>query len=181
MREAQHGNEQVAVAQIVDAGSQRGYRHEVVRQCRRVVGQPRDEGMHALRRDPGAREISGAQGHHGATTGLGSTGWLKSIYAGWRAATRTLLHQNAGAIGGGSFPWDADYLHYFVRQPYPSRVTGADIVIGRIGHAEHLILLSQMPEHGVIFSDGMETDHLDFNSGTEARIGIANKQGMLVA
>jgi hypothetical protein len=114
------------------------------------------------------------------STGLGSTGWLRSIYAGWHATTRTLLHDAVHGTDDGSFAWDADYLHYFVREPYPSRITGADIVIGRVARDEHLVLVSQMPENGVIFSDGIEADHLDFNSGTEARIGIATKQGQLV-
>jgi len=113
------------------------------------------------------------------STGLGSTGWLKSIYAGWAAATRTLLGQPADAISDGSFPWDADYLHYFVREPYPSRASQADIVIGRIAHAEQMILVSQMPENGVIFSDGIESDYVEFNSGTQAAIGVGEKQGLL--
>jgi hypothetical protein len=41
-------------------------------------------------------------------------------------------------------------------------------------------LISQMPENGVIFSDGIESDYLEFNSGTLAEIGIAEKKGQLV-
>jgi hypothetical protein len=37
-----------------------------------------------------------------------------------------------------------------------------------------------MPENGVIFSDGIEADRLDFNSGTEAQITIAERQGRLI-
>jgi hypothetical protein len=37
----------------------------------------------------------------------------------------------------------------------------------------------QMPENGVIFSDGIESDHLEFNSGALATIGVAEKQGLL--
>jgi len=39
---------------------------------------------------------------------------------------------------------------------------------------------SEMPDNGVVFSDGIEADCLEFNSGTEARIGVAEKQGILV-
>ena len=39
---------------------------------------------------------------------------------------------------------------------------------------------SQMPENGVIFSDGIEQDFLQFNSGIEARISVAPKRGFLV-
>jgi len=34
---------------------------------------------------------------------------------------------------------------------------------------------------GVILSDGIEADFLDFNSGTRATIGLAAKQGCLVS
>jgi hypothetical protein len=37
-----------------------------------------------------------------------------------------------------------------------------------------------MPENGVIFSDGIETDFLQFNSGTEATIRLAARKGHLV-
>jgi len=37
-----------------------------------------------------------------------------------------------------------------------------------------------MPENGVIFSDGIETDFLQFNSGTEATITVAERHGKLV-
>ena len=39
---------------------------------------------------------------------------------------------------------------------------------------------SQMPENGVIFSDGVENDFLNFNSGIEATITLAEKIGHLV-
>jgi hypothetical protein len=37
-----------------------------------------------------------------------------------------------------------------------------------------------MPENGVIFSDGIEADYLEFNSGTQAVVGVADKKGRLV-
>ena len=114
------------------------------------------------------------------STGLGSTGWLKSVYAGWASTTRTLL-QEPVASTSASFPWNADHLHYYVREPYPSRVTQADIVVGPITASERMALESRMPENGVIFSDGIESDFLEFNSGTHATITIAEKQGILVA
>jgi NAD kinase len=113
------------------------------------------------------------------STGLGSTGWLKSVYAGWAAATHTLLECEVAAPRAGAFAWDADYLHYFVREPFPSRTTKAGIVIGRIAHADRMTIVSQMPENGVIFSDGVESDYLEFNSGAQATIGVAEKRGLL--
>jgi hypothetical protein len=37
-----------------------------------------------------------------------------------------------------------------------------------------------MPENGVIFSDGIESDFLEFNSGTEVVIAVAERQGRLI-
>jgi NAD kinase len=114
------------------------------------------------------------------STGLGSTGWLRSVYAGWATATRCLLGHDLAPVGDGSFPWDAPYLHYFVREPYPSRTTQASLVIGRIAEGGRMRVISEMPDNGVVFSDGIEADYLEFNSGTEATIGVAEKQGVLV-
>ena len=114
------------------------------------------------------------------STGLGSTGWLKSVYAGWATATHCLLGRDVARLGDGSFPWDARYLHYFVREPYPSRTTQARLVIGKIAEGGRMRVISEMPDNGVVFSDGIEADYLAFNSGTEATIGVAEKQGTLV-
>jgi hypothetical protein len=37
-----------------------------------------------------------------------------------------------------------------------------------------------MPVNGVIFSDGVESDFLNFNSGAIASIGIAEEKAVLV-
>lgn len=115
------------------------------------------------------------------STGLGSTGWLKSLYAGWAAAAASFGMARPPGAGDGSFAWDADYLHYFVREPFPSRTTGASLVVGRATAREPLRLVSEMAEGGVIFSDGIEADFLTFNAGTQATITVAERHGMLVA
>jgi hypothetical protein len=66
-----------------------------------------------------------------------------------------------------------------VREPFPSRTTQANIVIGRIAGVDRMTIVSQMPENGVIFSDGIESDYLEFNSRSIATIGVAEKQGVL--
>ncbi len=55
-----------------------------------------------------------------------------------------------------------------------------DATFGKITSETPLALVSQMPENGVIFSDGIESDFLQFNSGTTATIGVAAKKGHLV-
>ncbi|GLH81926.1 sugar kinase [Bradyrhizobium sp. SSBR45G] len=112
-------------------------------------------------------------------TGLGSTAWFKSIVTGALAI--------AGSFGspttGGDYtalPWDARALRFAVREPFPSKTSQTSLVCGGLNGGEILRLRSLMPENGVIFSDGIEADHLDFNAGTEAVIGIAERQGRLI-
>lgn len=114
------------------------------------------------------------------STGMGSTGWLKSLYAGWTGAAATFAAEPPQEVSNASFPWDADFLNYFVREPFPSRTTGASLVTGRISAAAPMTIVSEMAENGVIFSDGIEADFLEFNAGTRAMIGIAERQGLLV-
>lgn len=111
------------------------------------------------------------------STGLGSTGWLKSILVGAKAIANQTTSQKAKKL---QTPWDADFLQFTVREPFPSNTSAASLVCGRIATHAHLSVTSQMPEHGVIFSDGIEADYLEFNSGIVARIGIAEKKGHLV-
>jgi hypothetical protein len=78
------------------------------------------------------------------------------------------------------FAWDANYLFYTVREPFPTKTTGASLVFGRVTPESPLFLESRMAENGVIFSDGIEKDFLEFNSGTQATINIAERHGVLV-
>jgi hypothetical protein len=76
--------------------------------------------------------------------------------------------------------WDASYLYFTVREPFPSKTSSASLVFGRVTQQEPLIIRSEMPEHGVIFSDGIEADFLEFNSGAQATVAPAEKKGQLV-
>ena len=113
------------------------------------------------------------------STGLGATGWLKSVIAGAGGIDRFCGLQEMPSLDRG-FTWESDYLYYTVREPYPSRSTGASMVFGQVRKNRRLQVISQMPENGVIFSDGMENDFLEFNSGAAAEIGVCETCGNLV-
>jgi NAD kinase len=113
------------------------------------------------------------------STGLGSTAWMRSILTG----ASMLMHvQSAGrpAVEPKSMPWDAPYLFFAVREPFPSVVTQTTLVSGRADHQTPLTVRSLMPENGVIFSDGIESDFLEFTSGITATISVADRVGHLV-
>ncbi|MBI4751634.1 MAG: sugar kinase [Acidobacteria bacterium] len=114
------------------------------------------------------------------STGLGSTGWFTSLMRGAlevasRISGQTLSHQYFQKLS-----WDADMLYYTVREPFPSKTSSTSLVFGAITPATPLKLISQMSESGVIFSDGIERDFLEFNSGTQATITLAEEKGHLI-
>jgi hypothetical protein len=115
------------------------------------------------------------------STGLGSTGWFQSLLAGAAGIAGDDLPDEVGRLRGRGFAWDADYLRFTVREPFPSRTTQAQLVYGEIGGGSPLRLVSQMAGYGVIFSDGIEADFLEFNAGMTATIGVAEREGRLVA
>lgn len=114
------------------------------------------------------------------STGLGSTGWLRSVITGSVGIAGAIMHQTISAESEGRFAWDADYLCFSVREPFPSRTTGTSIVFGKIPRGKPLYIESQMAGNGVIFSDGIESDYLEFNSGMRAIFRVAEKSGHLV-
>ncbi len=67
-----------------------------------------------------------------------------------------------------------------MREPFVSRTSTAEIIFGEIGPGQTLEIISHMPQNGVIFSDGVESDFLRFDSGAIASITIAEKKVSLV-
>lgn len=109
------------------------------------------------------------------STGFGSSGWFQSILAGALGVAGVERH----ALKDG-FDWQEKRLQFTVREPFPSQTTGVGLVFGAITADAPLTLESQMPEHGVIFSDGIESDYLPFNSGMVVSVGVADTQGQLI-
>jgi NAD kinase len=126
----------------------------------------------------GKREFQSSSGVI-VSTGLGSTGWMTSVING---ALRVQAAWNHYDIQGSyqTLAWDAPQLRFAVREPFPSKMSSIDIVYGEIDAKHPLLLTSTMPENGVIFSDGMESDFLEFNAGTTASIEPAKRYGRLI-
>lgn len=114
------------------------------------------------------------------STGLGSTGWFRSIVAGAAGITANLSGTPIDPNIGKPFGWDSDYLYFSVREPWPSKDSTAGITFGKVTRDTPLELDSLMPENGVIFSDGIEADYLAFNTGSKVTISIADKIGKIV-
>jgi hypothetical protein len=124
--------------------------------------------------------------HHSSSgiivsTGVGSSGWLSSLF---NMANGMLVEfgepSKAGALPTYHMEWEAQRLVFVVREPFVSKTSAAEIVCGFVKPNSPLVLHSEMPEGGVIFSDGVEADYLAFNAGMIATIGLARKKTQLV-
>lgn len=111
------------------------------------------------------------------STGAGSTGWVSSVFN---------MASGVAAFTGGTsgravrLSWEDPRLLYVVREPFLSRHSQAGIVAGMLRPGEELTLESLMPSGGVIFSDGIEADFLEFNSGAIAHVRAAQQKARLV-
>ncbi|MEM6513687.1 MAG: hypothetical protein AAF660_11795 [Pseudomonadota bacterium] len=115
------------------------------------------------------------------STGAGSTGWLQSVYAGAAGVVQAHGGNFAPSGNSGRLKWDSDRLIYSVREPFPSRVTQCSMVHGALSREVPLELRSKMPTNGVIFSDGVEADFIEFNAGTTVTIQPAEEKTVLLA
>ncbi len=113
------------------------------------------------------------------TTGFGSTAWFKSVVTGSLGVAQAFGIKVPKATYAPA-PWDATYLQFAVREPFPSVASQATLICGRVQQPANLVLRSLMPENGVIFSDGIESDFLNFTAGHTAHIGVAERVGVLV-
>ncbi len=71
-------------------------------------------------------------------------------------------------------------LVFVVREPFLSKMSQVSIGYGHITTSRELKITSHMPTNGVIFSDGIESDFLAFNSGSTVTVGLADKKALLV-
>jgi hypothetical protein len=127
----------------------------------------------------GRRELQSSSGIL-VSTGVGSTGWLSSTQNMAESVSR-LLSSRAPALPRLHLAWEDPRLAFVVREPYRSRASGTGIGAGLIGASESLVVESQMPEGGVIFSDGVTEDAVAFDSGCVATVSASRRQARLVA
>ena len=112
-------------------------------------------------------------------TGAGSTGWLSSVFN-MAAGVAAMLNPNSPARPALTLAWEDPRLVYVVREPFLSKSSRADLVAGVVAADQEISIESDMPANGVIFSDGVESDFLNFNAGAIARIRTASGKAKLV-
>ena len=100
------------------------------------------------------------------STGTGLTGWARSIM--------TTTHRQV------AFAPDDSRAVYFAREPWPSKISGCELVFGEITRSIEISLTSRMNEGGVVFADGIEQDFMRFDWGNTVNTGLSEKTLNLV-
>lgn len=159
------GEGRVEVRTMVEAQTGDGQRLVALNEI--FVGHRSHQSAHYALRFGGARERHSSSGIIVAT-GTGATGWARSIS---RARSRSV-----------DLPAPtARELAFFVREAFPSVVTGVDVTEGVIAAEASLVVTSEMNEGGVVFGDGIEEDRIDFHFGQEITLQAAQSSLRLLA
>jgi hypothetical protein len=99
------------------------------------------------------------------STGTGATGWCASI---------------ALERGGRPLPAPTDaWLAWFVREAWPSPITGASLTEGTLSPGEPL-RITVASDQLVVFGDGMEADRLTVSWGQEITVQLGERPLRLV-
>lgn len=112
------------------------------------------------------------------STGAGSTGWLSSLINMANGINSTFVKGSKGLQL--SMKWDDNKLVFIVREPFQSKYSDISLTAGLLTDNVKLRIESLMPSNGLIFSDGIEADFLNFNSGSIVEIGIAKQKAMII-
>jgi len=123
------------------------------------------------------------------STGAGSTGWLSSVVNMSNGIHSSFQHISSktktSAKASSSnvtikMNWDDNRLAFVVREPFLSKHSQIGLTAGFITAKESLQMDSHMPFNGVVFSDGIESDFLQFNAGCRLEISIAKQKAIIV-
>lgn len=116
------------------------------------------------------------------STGLGSSGWMRSVVTGARLVAEALGSQPGSPTSiEVPFAWDTPALLFAVREPFPSKYTGTSLVFGPVAQGESLVITSEMGDGGAIYSDGVLEDAIEWNAGTVVTIRVAATAAELVS
>lgn len=105
------------------------------------------------------------------STGVGSTGWMRSIATQLEAMTPGGRSHQLSVLPGPA----SNALVFAVREPFPSPNTGTRTVTGRIVPGAALTVSSEMPEGGCIFSDGVVEKAVAWNAGSVVTISVGER------
>lgn len=104
------------------------------------------------------------------STGVGSTGWMRSVVG----MVSALAPGARGPLARLPDPADQE-LVFVVREAFPSPQTGTSIVTGRVLPGSPLSLVSRMASGGCLFSDGIVERTLAWPAGATATVTVGER------
>ncbi len=153
--------------------------HQVLRAVNDLFIGLRDHGSSRYQISQGTKRERQSSSGIIVATGLGSTGWLKSIVTTASAISASLDGQEKTKGRTVKLDWHARQLVYSVREAFPSKWTQTGLVFGKITDENPLVIESENPENSVIFSDGIQKDALEFNAPLKAEITLSKVTGRI--
>jgi len=105
------------------------------------------------------------------STGVGSTGWMRSVATMVSGLTREGVAHKLSTLPSAT----SNELVFVVREPFPSPNTGTSLVTGRVVPGRPLTVSSEMPDGGYIFSDGVVEKALEWNAGSKVTVSVGDR------
>ena len=105
------------------------------------------------------------------STGVGSTGWIRSV----SAMVSSVMHERTEHKLSVTPSATSNELLFVVREPFVSANTGASIVTGRVVPGNPLSIISEMPQGGCIFSDGVTEKAVKWNAGSTVVVSVGDR------
>ena len=105
------------------------------------------------------------------STGVGATGWMRSIATMLAGLTHERIPSKLSALPAAT----SSELVFVVREPFPSPNTGTRLVTGRILPGKPLTVSSEMPDGGYIFSDGVVERAVEWKAGSSVVVSVGDR------
>jgi len=111
------------------------------------------------------------------STGVGSTGWMRSVATMVEGLVREGTPHKLSSLPKA----DANELVFVVREPFPSPTTGTSLVTGRVIPGKPLVVTSEMPDGGYVFCDGVIEKAIQWNAGNSVTITVGDRYVQRIA
>lgn len=104
------------------------------------------------------------------STGVGTTAWLSSVVN----MLSALMVEGSHALQNLPHRTTSE-LVFLVREPFKLPDTKVSLVTGRVVPSSTLVVRSEMPRGGCIFSDGILEKAIEFNAGTTVTVTVGER------
>lgn len=158
-----HGREQVEELSMVVARTDGGQELHALNEV--YLGHPGHQTARYRITAPGQDGEQQASSGVVVATGTGATGWCRSLWL--ERHSRLALPDRASSA-----------LAWFVREAWPSPVTGTSATEGLLERGE--LVLRVESERLVCFGDGIEEDHLELTWGQQVAVAVSPRRLRLV-